>query len=339
MMAITHAAIACAGVSLLLSTADPLPLSLAVLGSQIPDIDTTTSLIGQVFYPVSSWIEDRFPHRSVTHSFLATAVIAAVALSLGFVMGEIRVAAAVPVGHLLSCFSDCFTRQGVQLFWPDPAWAISVSNPKRRLRTGGPGEYWVLSAAVALLLLGIWLSGSGGVTGTVNQSLGLRDGAIATYNQNAATAEVWAEIKGVWADDRTNADGRYQILGAEGSEFIVSDSSGVYRTGAQILVSKLTTAPGEAMGRQTQTMALNDEELSPRLQQLLTENSGSKVYLSGSITIDFPEEVRAVSSPRQMQTLSVAGSDASLAYHPLELALAQLSDQWATGTITALIFK
>lgn len=339
MMAITHAAIACAGVSLLLGTAEPLPLALAVLGSQLPDIDTTTSLIGQVFYPVSSWIEDRYPHRSITHSFLATAAIASVALPMGFVLGDIRAAAAVPLGHLLSCFSDCFTRQGVQLFWPDPAWAISVSNPRRRLRTGGPGEYWVLSAAVALLLVGIWLAGSGGVTGKVNEGLGLRDGAIATYNQNAATSEVWADIKGVWADDRSNADGQYLILGAEGNEFIISDGSGVYRTGTQILVSKLTTAPGKAMSRQTQTITLNDEDLSLRLQQLLIENSGSKVYLSGSITIDFPEEVEAIGSPRQMETLSVTGIDASLAYHPLELAIAQLSDQWATGTVTALIFQ
>jgi hypothetical protein len=72
MMAITHAAIAAAGVSLLFGTADPLPLGLAVLGSQLPDLDTTTSIIGQVLYPVSSWIEDRFPHRSVTHSLVAT---------------------------------------------------------------------------------------------------------------------------------------------------------------------------------------------------------------------------------------------------------------------------
>ncbi|MEL6763533.1 MAG: metal-dependent hydrolase, partial [Cyanobacteria bacterium J06607_6] len=75
MMAVTHAAIACAGVSIFLGTAEPLPLTLAVLGSQLPDVDTTTSIIGQVLYPVSSWIEDRFPHRSVTHSFLATAAI------------------------------------------------------------------------------------------------------------------------------------------------------------------------------------------------------------------------------------------------------------------------
>lgn len=338
-MAITHAAIACAGVSLLLGTAEPLPLVLAVLGSQIPDIDSTTSIVGQIFYPVSSWIEDRFPHRSVTHSFLATAAIASVAVPVGFALGNAWAAAAVPLGHLLSCFSDCFTRQGVQLFWPDPAWAISVSNPRRRLTTGGPGEYWVLSAAVALLLVGIWLAGSGGVTGKVNEGLGLRDGAIATYNQNAATSEVWADIKGVWADDRSNADGRYLILGAEGKEFTVSDGSGVYRTGAQIIASKLTTAPGEALSRQTQTITLNDEDLGTRLQQLLTETSGSKVYLSGSITIDFPEEVRVVSGSKQMQTLSMTGSAANLAYHPLELAIAQMSDQWATGTITALIFK
>jgi inner membrane protein len=37
MMAITHAAIAAAGVSLLFGTADPLPLGLAVLGSGLSE--------------------------------------------------------------------------------------------------------------------------------------------------------------------------------------------------------------------------------------------------------------------------------------------------------------
>ena len=291
-MAITHAAIATAGASLLLGTAQPLPLALAVLGSQLPDIDTTTSIIGQVLYPVSSWIEDRFPHRSVTHSLAATVGIATVSLAVGASLGDIKTAAALPLGHLLSCFSDCFTRQGVQLFWPDPAWSISVSNPKRRLRTGGPGEYWVLSVAVGLLLLGIWLAGTGGVTGQVNQSLGLRDGAIATYNANAASAEVYAEITGVWADDRTRADGRYLILDAVGNEFVVTDGQGVYQTGKQLLVEKLTTATGAAMTRTTQTLTLNDEDVVSRLQALRMANPSARIYLSGSITVDFPEDVR-----------------------------------------------
>jgi inner membrane protein len=75
MMSITHAAIALSGTSLILGTANPLALGLAVIGSQLPDLDTTTSTIGKIFFPVSSWIEDRFPHRSVTHCLLATATI------------------------------------------------------------------------------------------------------------------------------------------------------------------------------------------------------------------------------------------------------------------------
>ncbi len=110
MMAITHAAItslsfanASAGTSLVLGTASPLTIGLAVLGSQIPDIDTTTSTVGKICYPISSWIEDRFPHRSITHSLLATASITVLALAVNhfFLLGDIRIAIALPLGHLL----------------------------------------------------------------------------------------------------------------------------------------------------------------------------------------------------------------------------------------------
>lgn len=78
MMAITHATIATAGTSLILGTADSLPLGLAILGSQLPALDTTESTIGKIFFSISSWIEDRFPHHSITHSLLATGFIAVV---------------------------------------------------------------------------------------------------------------------------------------------------------------------------------------------------------------------------------------------------------------------
>ena len=339
MLAITHAAIATAGVSLLLGTAQPLPLALAVLGSQLPDIDTTTSITGQVLYPISSWIEDRFPHRSVTHSLAATVAIATVSLAVGASLGDIKSWLALPLGHLLSCFSDCFTRQGVQLFWPTPVWAISVSNPKRRIRTGGPAEYWVLAVAVGLLMLSIWLAGTGGVTGQVNQSLGLRDGAMATYNTHAASAEVYAEITGVWADDRTRADGRYLILDAVGNEFIVTDGQGVYQTGKQLLVEKLTTATGTAMTRTTQTLTLSDEDVVSRLQALRMANPSARIYLSGSIMVDFPEEVRPTVLPRQLPAVTVVGESVELNYCDLEVAISMLNDQWVTGMVTALIFE
>ena len=337
MMAITHSAIAAAGVSLLFSTADPLPLALAVLGSQLPDLDSTESIVGQICFPVSSWIEDRFPHRSITHSMVATSAIALLSIAASyFVLGNLWAFMALPVGHLLACFSDCFTRQGVQLFWPEPVWCIIVSNPRRRLITGGPGEYWVLSIAVGLLVLGCWMADHGGVTGQVNQSLGLRDGAIATYNANA-DRNVYANITGIWADDRSRADGRYLVLGTDGKEFIVTDGGSIYHTGQSMVVDKLTTELGEASERQTQTLTFNDEEPGPQLQQLAMANPGKKIYLSGSITVDYPEGLRLQPPGRRYETAVMAGESLTLEFHPLELAVVQFSDQWVTGSQRALV--
>jgi inner membrane protein len=340
MMSITHACIATAGVSLILSTANPLALGLAVVGSQLPDLDTSTSLIGKVVFPVSHWLEDRFPHRSVTHSLLATAALAAVALPVGYFLGGLKIAAALPLGHLLACFSDTFTKQGVQLFWPEPAWAISVSNPKRRLTTGGPGEYWVLASAVAILVVGCYLAASGGLTQQVSLNLGMRDGLMQVYNQNAATHQVYLEFTGFWAEDRSRADGRYLILGTSGdSEFLVTDGAGVYKTGYHIIPEQMKPVVGESARTEIQTVTFNDQEAVAALQQLQALYPEAQIYLSGAVTVDFPEEVVITLPSRQLETVSLSGATLTLNYHPLELAMLQLRDQYATGTLTARVIQ
>jgi inner membrane protein len=339
-MSITHTAIAAAGTSLIIGTADPMALGLAVLGSQLPDIDTTTSTIGKIFFPLSSFLEDRFPHRSITHSLLATAFIAAVSLPLGhFLLGDWSTAIALPLGHLLACFSDCFTKQGVQLFFPDPAWAISVSNPNRRIRTGSPAEYWVLVVAAAALVLGIWLAGGGGAVQKVSQQLGLKDGILAVYNQNAATHHVYADIQGVKASDRRDASGRYFILGTSGSEFVVTDGKGVYTTNEQIITSKLTTSVGQAAKMTVRTLTFNDQEAIASLQQLQSAYPDAAIYLSGSVTVDFPEEVKLPIQPDQYQTVSLSGATVNLEYCTIEEAISVLKDQYAVGTVTAKIIS
>ncbi|MDJ0902196.1 MAG: metal-dependent hydrolase [Xenococcus sp. MO_188.B8] len=335
MMSLTHAAIALSGTSLILGTAEPLPLGLAVLGSQIPDIDTTTSTVGKICYPVSSWIEDRFPHRSITHSLLATAGITAVSLGVNYfwLHGSIKAAIALPLGHLLSCFSDTFTKQGVQLFYPNPAWAISVSNPRRRLKTGGAGELWVLGIAIALLTLGIHLANGGGITQKVSQNLGLRDGIVRVYNENASTNKVYARITGYWTSDRTSADGKYLILGNEGKEFVVTDGKGVYKTGKQIITSKVTTTVGEAARTEIKNLTFNDEDAIPALEQLQQAYPGADIYLNGELTVDFPEDVRIPIEPNQMATAVLSGSRIKFSYCGLDRAIAFLKEQYAVGTI------
>ena len=343
MMSVTHAAIAAAGTSLILGTGQPLPLGLAILGSQLPDIDTTTSTIGKIFFPISSWIEDRFPHRSVTHSLLATAGIAVISLGVNyfFLHGSIKAAIALPLGHLLACFSDTFTKQGVQLFYPEPVWAISVSNPRRRLKTGGAGELWVLGIAIALLCFGIYLANGGGITQKVSQNLGLRDGIVRIYNENASTNNVYAKIKGYWASDRTPADGKYLIIGNEGKEFIVSNGDGVYKTGEQIITSKVTTEVGEVARTEIRNITFNDEDAVQPLLELKQAYSDADIYiyLNGELTVDFPEDVKIPIEPNQMTTAVLSGNRIKFEYCGLSRAIAFLREQYAVGNVEVRIVQ
>ncbi len=339
MMAITHAAIAAAGTSLILGTAAPLPLGLAILGSQLPDLDTTESTIGKIFFPLSSWIEDRFPHRSITHSLLATAAITLISLGIGYLLGNITIAIALPLGHLLSCFSDTFTKQGVQLFYPNPAWAISVSNPRRRLKTGGAGELWVLGISIALLCFGIYLANGGGITQKVSQNLGLRDGIVRIYNENASTNKVYARITGYWASDRTSANGKYLIIGNEGKEFIVTDGQGVYKTGAQIITSKVTTEVGEAARTEIRNLTFNDEDAIAPLSELQNAYPGADIYINGELTVDFPEDVKIPIESNQMATAVLSGSSIKFNYCGLERAIALLNGQYAVGNLEIRIVQ
>lgn len=225
------------------------------------------------------------------------------------------------------------------MFYPEPAWAISVSNPRRRLKTGGAGELWVLGVAIALLVFGIYLANDGGITTKVSQNLGLRDGVIRIYNENAATNHVYADIKGVWASDRTSADGRYLIIGNEGNEFIVTDGSGVYKTGEQILTTKVTTTVGEAAVTEIKNLTFNDEDAVEPLLELRTAYPSAEIYLNGELTVDFPEDVKISIEPNQMVTAAISGSSLKLNYCSLERAIALLKEQYAIGTVEVRIVQ
>ncbi|MGB5635962.1 MAG: metal-dependent hydrolase [Waterburya sp.] len=254
-------------------------------------------------------------------------------------MAITHAAIALPLGHLLACFSDTFTKQGVQLFYPEPVWAISVSNPRRRLKTGGAGELWVLGIAIALLTLGITIANGGGITQKVSQNLGLRDGIVRIYNENASTNQVYASITGFWTSDRTTADGKYLIIGNEGKEFIVTDGKGVYKTGEQIITSKVTTEVGEAAKTEIKNLTFNDEDAIPALEELQQAYPGADIFLNGELTVDFPEDVKIPLERNQMVTAALSGSRIKFSYCGVDRAIALLKEQYAVGNIEVKIWR
>lgn len=332
MMALTHSIIAAAGTSFILTTGNPLHLALAIAGSQLPDIDTSTSTIGQILFPISNWIEDRFPHRSVTHCFLATCAIALLSAPLYFYF-DWQTWLCLPLGHLLSCFSDCFTKQGVQLFWPHPAWCISVANPNKRLQTGGTGEYWVLAIAMIALVAAINLSGIGGPTALVGSSLGLRSNATDIYQKNAASHHIYAEITGTFASDSSSADGKYFIAAGEGNEFVVVNKLGIFKTGTNIIASRLTAEVGKPAAASVQTLQFDEEEFA------VAPVPNALIFLTGTLTVDEPQSIKIPANPKQLEIAKLTGDKLNFSYCPLETAVKLLNGQYITGSLEAKIFS
>lgn len=332
MMALTHAIISTAGISLILTTNDPIHLALAIAGSQLPDLDTSTSTIGQILFPVSNWIESRYPHRSITHSLIATVAIVILASPLYFYF-DWKTWLCLPLGHLISCFSDVFTKQGVQLFWPHPAWCISVSNPNRRLKTGGTGEYWVLAIAVAVLIAAINLSGTGGPTALVGSSLGLRSNAIETYQKSSASNHIYADVTGTFAADSSTADGKYFIVAADGSEFILFKDKQVFKTNQSLIPTRLTAAVGLPASSSVQTLEFDDEVFS------IAPPQNALVFVIGELLIDDPDLIKISANPKQLEVAKLTGDKINFSYCPLEKAIALLKDQIVSGSIEAKIFS
>ncbi len=194
-------------------------------------------------------------------------------------------------------------------------------------------------SAYALLVFGIYLANGGGITQKVSQNLGLRDGIVRVYNKNASTNKVYARIAGYWTSDRTSADGKYLIIGNEGKEFIVTDGKGVYKTGAQIITSKVTTEVGEAARTEIRNLTFNDEDAYAPLEELQQAYPGADIYLNGELTVDFPELVKIPIEPNQMVTASLVGSRIKFSYCGLERAIKYLKDQYAVGTVEMKIVQ
>ncbi len=208
-----------------------------------------------------------------------------------------------------------------------------MSNPNRRLQTGGTGEYWVLAIAAAVLIAGINLSATGGPTALVGASLGLRSNAIAVYQQSSDTNHVYAEISGTFASDSSPADGKYFIVAGEGNEFVISNKNGIFKTGINIISSRLTAEVGKPASSSVQILEFDEEEFA------VAPLENALVFLTGTLVVDDPQSIKITINPRQLENAKLSGEQLNLSYCPLEVAISLLKGQYITGSLEAKIFS
>ena len=192
--------------------------------------------------------------------------------------------------------------------------------------------------AVTLLIFGIWIADNGGIFQNLGQNLGLSNTVIEVYNQNASTNHVYARITGVWESDRSKADGRYLILGNEGKEFIVTDGEGVYKTGAEIITSKVKTVIGDESENIIKSFSFDDEQATPQLNQLKEKYPANLIVITGELTIDLPDKIGSYAK-LSTKTFNLASNRLTFNNCLLDDAIAVLESQYAIGSVEVTVIN
>ena len=191
--------------------------------------------------------------------------------------------------------------------------------------------------AITLLIFGIWIADNGGIFRNLGQNLSLSSAVVKTYNENAATNHVYAEIEGFWESDRSSADGRYLILGNQGKEFIVTDGKGVYKTGAEIITSKVKTVIGDESENIIKTLRFDDEQATPQLNELKNKYPANLIVITGEVTIDLPDKI--TSHATGQKTFNLSSNRLTFNNCLLDDAYAVLEDQYAIGSVEVIIIN
>lgn len=338
MMGITHMMISASGVSLTLQTADAKLLMLGAIASLLPDVDTSKSPAGQVLWFVSRRLERRFPHRSCTHSLVASGVLAlATYLPAIWMHFPLSIVHAINIGFFFGYFADTFTATGCEMFWPSSVRCVWPGNRKFRLKTGSPIEHGVLVALAFLLFSLIHINAHGGIMTQFNRLIATPYGVEQVYNKQGSSHLIVAHIKGVRVSDRAPISEDFLIIDSKEKDFIVQSKTGeIYKTGSgagsQLINEYITADAGAEAITRLESLSLQDDQVSTKLERF--NRPDAMVFISGELKVDDLEEVHIPKETQQFQTMKKSGESVVLDDAPLLVVQQKLGEQFATGELS-----
>ena len=122
-------------------------------------------------------------------------------------------------------------------------------------------------------------------------------------------------------------------------EFIVTDGEAVYKTGAQIITSKVKTVIGGKSENIIKTLSFDDEQATDKLNQLQEKYPDNLIVVSGELTIDLPDKIDEFAKPNTMKTFDVSSNKVTFDNCLLDEVIEVLDEQYAIGSIELIIIN
>lgn len=315
MMSLTHAVIGTSVASFACGTVDPYVLGAAAIGTQLPDADTSKSIAGRVLFPVSRILEKRFPHRTVTHSFLATGIIALAAMPIRFYATDgVLLWKALLTGFFFGWFADVFTRSGVAAFYPFTSARLVVpANPRLRLKTGSKAEYLIILLFLGLGAVSYNLHSQGGLMRVFNSLMAQPSGAAELFRKEGNSRQIFAEINGQTSAGEIHAE--FEVLEVmSGDTLLVRDSSGNLFTAGnkqfcstcEISILKIKARTGKAISVSVAEIALKEQRPADALRKIPLP-AGARILIFGSLDLEDAEDLRIPASLQKFNPVQLSG--------------------------------
>lgn len=340
MMNSTQAVFSVALTSLAMGTADPVLLGTAAIASQFPDLDTSKSWLGRLppLILISRWIEKRYSHRTLTHSFLFSLGLAVVTFPITLWNQSLWIA--MNLGYFLGWYADNFTKQGVCAFFPHPGKLVTPGNPRLRLSTGSSAEYFLLAVLVCVAIAIINLNTSGGILKAFNQTLGLSSGAVEIVAAEQNQYLLMAQIKGRNTLTQQAVQGQFEVVQPlTQTDLLVKDSQGrLYRAGetqeSQIQITQVQVQRQGNVKPSVREIRLEDEAIADALSRL---PQSDRIYLSGLLTVEDAEDLVPPNYPDRFNSIRVQPGSGIASVHleaasPAEVVRV-LGDYSASGSL------
>ena len=338
MLGISHLLISGTASSLLLQTADPVLIAVGAIGGLLPDVDVSTSPAGKVFPWISGYFQETMPHRSMTHSIVASAVIAIASYGTAiFIPKLVPIASALTIGYTFGWFADCFTRGGVEMFWPSPVRCVCPGNRNLRLKTGSNAEYFILCILVAIALSAFSINSKGGILTQFNRLIASTSGVQGVYNSSGSTHKIVANIKGVRAGDRSKVDGQFQIIQPNGTGFIVLEpkTNKLYKAAtdpdSQIVIEQITADVSTPAITTIESVFVEDQVIGEAISKFNRTNTN--VFISGDLSVEDFDTSVLPRDPYQFKFIDASPSNIKLEAAPLKVVMKFLGDEFASGSL------
>jgi inner membrane protein len=281
----------------------------------------------------------------MTHSIVASAVIAIASYGTAiFIPKLIPIASALTIGYTFGWFADCFTRGGVEMFWPSPVRCVCPGNRNLRLKTGSNAEYFILCILVAIpterfaiALSAFSINSKGGILTQFNRLIASTSGVQGVYNSSGSTHKIVANIKGVRAGDRSKVDGQFQIIQPNGTGFIVLEpkTNKLYKAAtepdSQIVIEQITADVSTPAITTIESVFVEDQVIGEALSKFNRTNTN--VFVSGDLVVEDFDTSILPRDPYQFKFIDASPSSIKLEAAPLKVVMKFLGDEFASGSL------